>query len=348
MSTISSVTEKSLTSFTKGSDVNSSQAANTFSGVLLATSNKAEAPNNESALTAFYEIHQRSQITGVSTSEYNQAVKALGIDPVADPFAAIKLLEESGYDTSKPSQDAIDKYGSKPQAYGNQTYLAQAEEVNLLKTSNKLPNAEQNSAAVLSTTADNQKVLESSQSLPQGSYRAALDYFYVIHQRSQITGVPTNEYNQAVRELGLDPVANPSAGIQALEAAGYNAGMPTLGAILEYGSQPQDFGNQSYLAQNVNEPTVVASQVVDTKDLVENSSNIDLKNPSEEIQALNHSYDGILGSASNYYEAVRGLAANVDLVPYKNLSLTEALPLIQTAFQEDSFVSTDWWLNRNS
>lgn len=79
------------------------------------------------AIENFYEVHQRSQITGVPTSEYKAAVAALGLDAGKEPFAAIKLLQDNGFDTSAPSLEAILKYGARPQVSGNQSYLAQAD-----------------------------------------------------------------------------------------------------------------------------------------------------------------------------------------------------------------------------
>ena len=55
-------------------------------------------PLTKETLEAFYDIHQRSQITGVSTQEYNQALTKIGID-TTDSFAAIKginLLQSYG------------------------------------------------------------------------------------------------------------------------------------------------------------------------------------------------------------------------------------------------------------
>jgi hypothetical protein len=88
----------------------------------------SEAEKRSQAILNFYDIHQRSQITGVPIPEYNAAVTALGLDAEKDPFAAIKLLQGKGYEMGAPSLGAILKYGSVPQASGNQSYLAQVDE----------------------------------------------------------------------------------------------------------------------------------------------------------------------------------------------------------------------------
>ena len=82
------------------------------------------APSQE-ALLNFYEIHQRSQIAGVSTSEYNNAVKALGIVINDTNFhsKAVELLNQNQFSTDFPSQDAVLKYGNTQQDYGNRAYM---------------------------------------------------------------------------------------------------------------------------------------------------------------------------------------------------------------------------------
>jgi len=102
------------------------QASGDFSHVLqneqlLPSSQPARAQ----AILNFYDIHQRSQITGVPIAEYNAAVAALGLDAEKDPFAAIQVLQEAGFETGAPSLGAILKYGATPQISGNQSYLAQ-------------------------------------------------------------------------------------------------------------------------------------------------------------------------------------------------------------------------------
>ena len=109
-----------------------------FSNVLSTQSLSSNSFEHQNALNHFYDLHQRSQITGVSTTEYNDAIKALGLDPSKGPFAAIDLLREAGYDTSSPSIKAILNYGSSSQKHGNQTYLAQpSDSSSLVKTSRK-------------------------------------------------------------------------------------------------------------------------------------------------------------------------------------------------------------------
>ena len=84
----------------------------------------SKAPSQE-ALLNFYEIHQRSQITGVPTNEYNNAVKALGIDINDTNFhsKAVELLSQNQFSTDFPSQDAVLKYGNTQQDYGNRAYM---------------------------------------------------------------------------------------------------------------------------------------------------------------------------------------------------------------------------------
>ncbi|MGJ0318307.1 hypothetical protein NG767_06065 [Aliarcobacter cryaerophilus] len=84
----------------------------------------SKAPSQE-ALLNFYEIHQRSQITGVPTSEYNNAVKALGIDINDTNFhsKAVELLSQNQFSTDFPSQDAVLKYGNTQQEHGNRAYM---------------------------------------------------------------------------------------------------------------------------------------------------------------------------------------------------------------------------------
>jgi uncharacterized protein YwqG len=84
----------------------------------------SKAPSEE-ALLNFYEIHQRSQITGVPTNEYNNAVKALGIDINDTNFhsKAVELLSQNQFSTDFPSQDAVLKYGNTQQEHGNRAYM---------------------------------------------------------------------------------------------------------------------------------------------------------------------------------------------------------------------------------
>lgn len=162
----------------------------------------------------------------------------------------------------------------------------------------------------------------------------ALEDFYQIHQRSQITGVPTAEYNQAVKALGLNPDEDPFAGIRVLEQAGFAIGSPTIGAILEYGSKPQSHGNQSYLAQTSS-----------------NQTDLMVPNPAQmigEINELNEAYDNMLGSASNYFEAAQAIARDTDIQRYASMTLREALPLIQAnfAYTVQSQSTMDWIVRR--
>lgn len=108
------------------------QASGAFGQVLKdQQSQPSEVDQHVQAILNFYDIHQRSQITGVPISEYKAAVAALGLDPEKDTFAAINLLQEKGFETGAPSLAAILKYGAAPQVSGNQSYLAQVDETSL-------------------------------------------------------------------------------------------------------------------------------------------------------------------------------------------------------------------------
>lgn len=112
--------------------VNTTAPLNTLEAQPPAKKNTSEPQNSFSdtldltqAFQNFYEIHQRSQITGVATTEYNEAVKALGID-ITDPFSgnkAIEMLKANGYDTDKPTNEAIARYGNTEQTHGNHAYM---------------------------------------------------------------------------------------------------------------------------------------------------------------------------------------------------------------------------------
>lgn len=164
------------------------------------------------------------------------------------------------------------------------------------------------------------------------NFERALANFYQIHQRSQITGVPTTEYNNAVRALGLDPDDDPLAGIKMLEQAGFTTGSPTIGAILEHGATPQAQGNQSYLAQ---------APKKDAEQMQPNYGAIML-----EINELNEQHDNLLGSAQNYFEAAQALAGKTEIQPYSRMTLGQALPLIQAASQMTQSQSTLDWIAR--
>ena len=93
-----------------------------FVGSLGAVNSVIENPHQK-ALKAFYQIHQRSQINGVPTSEYNQAIAALGLDE-GQSFAATDMLNKAGYDTGMPSVAAILRYGNTSDtSKGNLSFL---------------------------------------------------------------------------------------------------------------------------------------------------------------------------------------------------------------------------------
>ena len=99
-----------------------------FVGSLSAVNNSNESPHQK-ALKAFYQVHQRSQITGVPTSEYNQAIAALGLDK-GQSFAATDMLNKAGFDTGMPSVAAILRYGNTSAAStGNLNFLKGGAEV---------------------------------------------------------------------------------------------------------------------------------------------------------------------------------------------------------------------------
>lgn len=75
------------------------------------------------ALEKFGDVYQRSQLTGVSTNEYNDALAAAGFAP-DDWYEATLALRDAGFDTGRPSEDNILKYGPQiaDQGYGNMSY----------------------------------------------------------------------------------------------------------------------------------------------------------------------------------------------------------------------------------
>lgn len=103
---------------------NNNSASNTLSSQNLQTTTSSSTSFAQ-ALEDFYELHQRSQITGVSTYEYNRALENLGIDSQDSraAFEGIELLQTNGYTTGKPTDEAILEYGSVDQAQGNKTYM---------------------------------------------------------------------------------------------------------------------------------------------------------------------------------------------------------------------------------
>lgn len=101
-----------------------SNFADLINVMMESDTNLTQTPSME-ALANFYEIHQRSQITGVPTNEYNNAVKALGID-ISEPFfqnKAIELLNNYNFNTNFPTKEAVLKYGNTQQDHGNRAYM---------------------------------------------------------------------------------------------------------------------------------------------------------------------------------------------------------------------------------
>ena len=112
-----------ITGITSTDSINSEKAhGESFVGSLGAVNNSNESPHQK-ALKAFYQVHQRSQITGVPTSEYNEAIAALGLDK-GQSFAATDMLNKAGFDTGMPSVAAILRYGNTNNtSVGNLSFL---------------------------------------------------------------------------------------------------------------------------------------------------------------------------------------------------------------------------------
>ena len=112
-----------ITGITGTNTINSEKAhQGAFVGSLGAVNNSNESPHQK-ALKAFYQVHQRSQITGVPTSEYNEAISALGLDK-GQSFAATDMLNKAGFDTGMPSVAAILRYGNTSDtSTGNLSFL---------------------------------------------------------------------------------------------------------------------------------------------------------------------------------------------------------------------------------
>ncbi len=136
-------------------------------------------------------------------------------------------------------------------------------------------------------------VLKNVSSTVSSSFKEALDAFYEIHQRSQITGVSTYVYNKALDSIGIDSSQTFSAieGINLLQAYGYNTNRPTDEAILKYGTADQEHGNKSYM---------------------QNGRSISSEALKEEIKVLNEETDNAYIGAQNYYDIA---LKNIDSAP---------------------------------
>ena len=112
-----------ITGITGTNSLNSETAQQvSFVGSLGEVSKSDESPH-EKAIKAFYEVHQRSQITGVPINEYNQAIAALGLGE-GQIFAATDMLNKAGYNTGMPSVEAILRYGNTSDtSTGNLNFL---------------------------------------------------------------------------------------------------------------------------------------------------------------------------------------------------------------------------------
>ena len=130
-----------ITGITGTNSLNSETAQQvSFVGSLGEVSKSDESPH-EKAIKAFYEVHQRSQITGVPTNEYNQVIAALGLGE-GQSFAATDMLNKAGYHTGMPSVEAILRYGNTSDTVsgnlnflkGGNNVLAQRAKVGIIPT----------------------------------------------------------------------------------------------------------------------------------------------------------------------------------------------------------------------
>ena len=146
--------------------------------------------------------------------------------------------------------------------------------------------------------------------LEDSSFQEALENFYELHQRSQISGVPTHTYQGALRDLGIDTQSSQAAfhGIKLLEDNGYGTGKPSDEAILKYGAINQEHGNKSYMKNGVD------------------STSEALK---EEIALLNEESEDAFVGARNYYEvAAKRVSSSPLELSAKNILPQQ--PLIST------------------
>ena len=145
-----------ITGITGINSINSEKAhQGSFVGSLGAVNGSNESPHQK-ALKAFYQVHQRSQITGVPTSEYNQAIIALGLNK-GQSFAATDMLNKAGFDTGMPSVAAILRYGNTSDtSVGNLSFLKGGANVLAQRTKvSIIPTVLEADKQPLSTTAQN-------------------------------------------------------------------------------------------------------------------------------------------------------------------------------------------------
>ncbi len=146
--------------------------------------------------------------------------------------------------------------------------------------------------------------LKNVSSTASSSFKEALDAFYEIHQRSQITGVSTYVYNKALDSIGIDSSQTFSAveGINLLQTYGYNTNRPTDEAILKYGALDQEHGNKSYM---------------------QNGRSASSEALKEEIEVLNEETDNAYAGAQNYYDiALKN--SNVDSQEFSTVQAEES------------------------
>lgn len=92
-----------------------------------------EAQTTADPAGSYYDVMQRSMLVGVPTAEYNRVRDAFaasqGIAP-GDTAAATAALQSLGYDTGRPSDQAIVDYGPDiaTQGYGNMSYAPGSEQ----------------------------------------------------------------------------------------------------------------------------------------------------------------------------------------------------------------------------
>lgn len=186
----------------------------------------------------------------------------------------------------------------------------------------------------------------------------AIENFYEVHQRSQITGVPTSEYKAALSALGLDADKELFEAIKLLQEKGFETGSPSLEAILKYGATPKVSGNQSYLAQadedkpNIsNLPSSATKALAPVQEQLDEpepevvDSRPDLASVAQEIQALNEKFGDLMGPSKNYYDAVTHMSKQLDISPYLSMTLDQALPKIAETLEANQLgMTTDRWL----
>ena len=164
----------------------------------------------------------------------------------------------------------------------------------------------------------------------ESPHQKALKAFYQVHQRSQITGVPTSEYNQAIEALGLDK-GQSFAATDMLNKAGFNTGMPSVAAILSYGNTSNNnTGNLNFLkggadllAQRAKVGSIPRVLEIDSRPLSTTAQNAFASTPSSATSAA------VTVPTRNFYDAALSMAAGLSQVQLKQ-------PIDQVANQVNS------------